>query len=351
MPVVEIDVILRVAGSTLLLWAAFRPGAAQAGARRFFIPLAVCLASFLAGNTPDPDLRLSGPVGRVAAILAGYAAVFLWWWCLAVFDRRFRPRREVLLIGVAWVVIASADRGLVGEAWAGRGLSWILLGLGSVMVGHLVWRLISDRTDDMIDRRRRARAAVVSVLAAQLLADIMVDLIFGFDWNPHLFTLAQNAAFLGFVGWLLTLDLASEAPLPGRLPGRAATPDVAADPRLAARLRTLLEAERIHLDPDLTFAQFVRAMEAPERAVRRLINHQLGYDHFRTFLNVHRVEEAKRRLADPAHRQDKLIAVAMDSGFASLASFNRVFRDLQGCSPGAFRAQVAPGSGERSAGF
>lgn len=354
MTLAEIDVILRVAGSTLLLWAAFRPRAAQAGARRYFIPFAVCLAGFLAGNTPDSDLRLSGPVGRLAVILAGYAAVFLWWWCLAVFDRWFRPRREILFIGIAWMGVASVDRGLFGDAWAGRGLSWILLGLGSVMVAHLAWRLISDRTDDMIDRRRKARAAVVAILAAQLLADIMVDVFLGFDWNPLLFTLAQNAAFLGFVGWLLTLDLAGETPQPRRLRVRAGSPAVAeepADPRLTARLQTLLDVERIHLDPDLTFARFVRAMDAPERAVRRLINHQLGYDHFRTFLNVHRVEEAKRRLTDSSHGQDKLIAVAMDSGFASLASFNRVFRDVQGCSPSVFRAQVAPGSGERSAGF
>ena len=92
-------------------------------------------------------------------------------------------------------------------------------------------------------------------------------------------------------------------------------------------------------------------MGAPDRTVRRLINHQLGYDHFRTFLNAHRMDEARRRLSDPAHRHDKLIAVAMDSGFASLASFNRVFRDAEGCSPGAWRdAAFGPPPGEPQTG-
>lgn len=354
MAVEEIDVIVRVAGATLLLWAAFGPGGARAGARRFFIPLALCLAGFLAGNTPDPDLRLSGPVGRLAVILAGYAAVVLWWWCLAVFDRSFRPRGPVLGIGIAWVLIASVDRGLIGGAWESRGLSWGLVGLGLFMVAHLIWRLTSDRAGDMIDRRRSARVAVVAVLAGQLLADLAVDLALGFDWGPQAFTIVQNAAFLAFTGWLLTLDLANETLRPGHALRKLSGPadaGMASDPLLTARLQTLLEVERLYLVPDLTFEQFVRAMNAPERAVRNLINRQLGYDHFRTFLNAHRVEEAKRRLTDPRHRDDKLIAIAMDSGFASLASFNRVFRDLQGCAPSVYRSASRPRSEERSADF
>jgi hypothetical protein len=120
----EIDVIVRVAGATLLLTAAVILSARDD--RRsglFFVPLAICLCAFLAGNTPDPGLRLSGIVGETARMLTGFAAVFLWWFCLSVFDRSFRPRGLVLATGVAWVVIAAADRGLIGEAFEGRGLS------------------------------------------------------------------------------------------------------------------------------------------------------------------------------------------------------------------------------------
>jgi AraC-like DNA-binding protein len=355
MAVEEIDVIVRVAGATLMLWAAFGPGGARAGARRYFIPLALCIVGFLAGNTPDSTLRLSGPVGRLGVILTGYAAVFLWWWCLAVFDRRFRPQGMVLGVGLAWILIASVDRGLIGDVWAGRGLSWLLVGLGLIMVAHLAWRLTSDRADDMVDRRREARVAVVAVLAAQLLTDLTVDLTLGLDWGPQAFTIVQNAAFLGFVGWLLTLDLAIEVPSSDHaLPGRSGSAEQAArapDPVLTARLHRLLEVDQLHLNPDLTFEQFAKAMNAPERAVRNLVNQHLGHDHFRTFLNTHRVAEAKRRLSDPEHRDDKLIAIAMDSGFASLASFNRVFREMEGCTPSAFRAASQPGSEERSAQF
>ena len=108
------------------------------------------------------------------------------------------------------------------------------------------------------------------------------------------------------------------------------------------RLRVLVEVEKIHLTPDLTFADFVRRMGAPERTVRRLINHRLGHDHFRAFLNACRVAEARRLLADPARAGDKLIAIALDSGFSSLASFNRAFKAVEGRPPSAFRALPTP---------
>jgi AraC-like DNA-binding protein len=345
----EIDVVVRVAGATLLLWAAFVVPRERPGGHAWFILLALCLAAFLAGNTPVPQLRLSGLAGTLAVIATGYAAVFLWWWCLAVFDRAFRPQGVVLAVGVVWVVVASLDRGLFGDALAGKGLSRVLVGLGLGMVAHLAWRLLRDRDNDLIDCRRQARGVAVTFAAGQLLADLAVDLILGFDWGPQAFTIVQNASLLAFVGWLLTLDPPAQAPPRPARPGRG--PDEgAADPVLLARLKTLMEVDRIHTDPELTFDRFVRAMGATERPVRRLINRHLGHDHFRSFLNAYRVEEACRRMTDPDHRDDKLIVIAMDSGFASLASFNRAFRDVRGCAPSAFRAASLPGSEDLSAG-
>ncbi len=348
----EADVIIRVAGATLLLAAAaLLSGRGERRTSLLFLPLALCMCGFLAGNTPDAALRLSGIAGHIAYLLSGFGAVFLWWFCLSVFDPTFRPRGLVLAAGLGWMVVAAADRGLFGEALADAGLSRLLIAVGLGMVCHLAWRLIRDRQGDLVDSRRDARVLVVVLLAGQLLADLIIDMVMGFDWRPRAFSILQNTGLLVITGWLLHLRLrASGRPALASVgAGVAPVPAVATPPaetdRLNARLRTLVEIDRVHLDPDLTFGRFVSLMGAPDRSVRRLINHELGYDHFRTFLNAHRMAEARRRLADPAHRHDKLIAVAMDSGFSSLASFNRVFRDAESCSPGTFR-QAALDAGE-----
>lgn len=83
------------------------------------------------------------------------------------------------------------------------------------MVAHLAWRLIRDRPGDLIDERRKARVLVVLLLGGQFLADLIIDVVMGFDWQPRAFSIVQNAALLAFTGWLLHLQFRPSArPLP-----------------------------------------------------------------------------------------------------------------------------------------
>lgn len=344
-----------MAGATLLIVAAvalWRRG--RRADHVWFAPFAVCLCGYLAGNTTVEALQLSGLIGRVGVLLGGFVAVFLWWFCLAVFDWSFRPRGLVLVLGLAWITVAAADRGLFGAGPADRGLSWVLIAFGFLMMGHLALQLHRDRDGDLLDRRRRSRLAVVALLAGILIVDMAVDILLGLEWHAQGYAIGQNLACLGFAAWLLTLG-GDTAPLQARSRPDAPRPQYETD-GLSIRLRHLIEVEKIHLDPSLDLATFVRRMGAPEKTVRRLINHQLGHDHFRTFLNAQKMEEARRLLADPARRGDKLIVIAMDSGFASLPSFNRVFQSVQGMTPGAYRRAVlasgrAQSDPDRTTGF
>ncbi len=312
-----------------------------------FPPMAICLSGFLIGNTPDPSVRLSGAPGAIAHFASGCTVVFLWWFCLACFDRQFRPRGGVLAAGLCWIALAGADRIIAGPVPA---LSYILIGLGFGIVAHLIWRLCAEREGDLIQKRYDARAIVAVLLGGLLLIDLMVDLFLGLAWRPLPFAMAQNAAILGFSLWLVgqvlgvrpgVISFAGIAPAsPTASPVETGSKQCMADNELRQRLLTLIEVDRIHLDPELSFTTFVQRMHAPERAVRRLVNQEMGFDHFRSFLNHYRLVEARRILADSCRSTDKLIAVALDSGFASLASFNRVFRTAEECTPGEFRRAV-----------
>jgi len=67
-----------------------------------------------------------------------------------------------------------------------------------------------------------------------------------------------------------------------------------------------------------------------------MINREFNSNFF-TFVNGYRVEEAKRRLAEPESRRIKLLALALDCGFASKSSFNRVFKEMAGMTPSEFQ--------------
>ena len=126
------------------------------------------------------------------------------------------------------------------------------------MMGHLAWRLYRDRDSDLLDRRRRSRLAVVVLLAGILIVDMAIDVLLGLEWRSQTYAIGQNLVCLGFAAWLLTLG-GEGAPTP---PHFATAQQVDA---LAARLHHLVEVEKIHLDPALDLAGFVRRMGAPEK--------------------------------------------------------------------------------------
>ncbi|MFL0671055.1 MAG: helix-turn-helix domain-containing protein [Erythrobacter sp.] len=361
----QLDLALRLGTVSilfLLAWLLLAHRGRVGLAAVLFTPLAVCLAGFVLGNTPLSILKPAGPIGNFANAAAGFTVIFLWWFALSCFDRRFRLQGGVLMAGLVWAGIAAADRGLFGNRLADAGLSQGLVVMGFGIVGHLVWRLLDERQGDLVEQRQNARALVAVLLGGMLFIDLAADALFGFSWRPLAFSMTQNAMILGFSIWLanriltvrddvLTFGVAGAGPVPNSPPADARH---ASNEVLLRRLHVLIETERVHLDSGLTFARFVERMSAPERAVRTLINRQLGFDHFRAFLNHHRVAEARRLLADETC-DDKLIAIALDSGFASLASFNRAFRAIEGCSPSAYRAAArapaATGSTMPKAGF
>lgn len=344
----QLDPMIRICTATitlLLAWFMFRDRQSIGLPATLFMPLAVCLSAFVITNTPQPALLLCDLVNGIAHLLSGFTVTFLWWFCLSCFDSRFHLRNGVLTVGVVWIAIAALDRGLFGYSVTGKGLSVLLVVLGFGIVGHLLWRLIAERSGDLIQSRHDARIRVAVMLGGMLLIDLAADTIYGFAWRPLAFAVAQNAMILAFALWLAGILLVSR---PGVLTFRtgssfeakATTPPsfrTESNRKLHCRLSNLIQTQRIHLDPDLTFATFVKEMGAPERTVRKLINHDLGFDHFRVFLNHYRMAEARRLLVDPNRVGVKLITIAFDSGFASLASFNRVFRAMEGCSPGEYR--------------
>jgi AraC-like DNA-binding protein len=136
------------------------------------------------------------------------------------------------------------------------------------------------------------------------------------------------------------------APEPVALPksGPAAAPTkyerVALDParayELARRADELMERERLFLEPELDLGMLSERLGAPRNQVSYALNGLRGMS-FYDYVNGYRVREAMRMLKDDGPRGRKLLAVALDSGFNSKATFNAVFKKLSGVTPSRFR--------------
>lgn len=107
------------------------------------------------------------------------------------------------------------------------------------------------------------------------------------------------------------------------------------DPEIETKLNLSMQSSRLYAQEGLTIAQLALHITVPEYRLRNYINRKLGYRNFNQFLASYRIEEAKSRLKGPDGA--KILAVALDVGYSSLAPFNRAFKEITGQTPSEFR--------------
>lgn len=105
---------------------------------------------------------------------------------------------------------------------------------------------------------------------------------------------------------------------------------------IAARIKELMEVDKLYHDAGFDRAALAREMQLSENVISRVIN--IAYDKsFPRLLNEYRVEDAKRML------QNSEIAVgviASEVGFNSIATFNRIFKEVEGVPPSQYRKTI-----------
>lgn len=95
------------------------------------------------------------------------------------------------------------------------------------------------------------------------------------------------------------------------------------------QLHTYMQTQKPYLDGELTLSKLAQQLNLAPHHLSSVINKQAGNNFF-DFVNRYRVEEVKTQIAQQAHHQQTLLAIALNSGFNSKSSFNRVFKKICG---------------------
>jgi AraC-like DNA-binding protein len=103
----------------------------------------------------------------------------------------------------------------------------------------------------------------------------------------------------------------------------------------AAAWLDLVRRDEHWRDPELTLSVLAEKMNQPAAQISRIVNDGLGMN-FNEAINRLRVDAVATRLANPSETGE-ILAIALDCGFASKASFNRAFRNYKGVTPSAYR--------------
>ncbi len=117
----------------------------------------------------------------------------------------------------------------------------------------------------------------------------------------------------------------------------SAAPVAEADQALGAKINAVLGDPEIFTRADLKLADLARLVGQPEYKVTQCITGVLGFRNFNRLVNQFRIEEAKRRLADPRWDDHAILTIAIESGFGSVGPFNRAFKEQTGMTPGRYR--------------
>lgn len=155
------------------------------------------------------------------------------------------------------------------------------------------------------------------------------------DWYPIFVPLAVLIYWLGLKGYLISQKPpAGDNNVKALLPVAARLADTTAE-QFIVRLRKVMEEEKLYLDPALNVNLLAQQSGIAPKAVSAVLNQHLDKS-FSTFVNEYRVNAFKKRIQEPEAANLTIPGIAMECGFSSVATFQRIFKQLTGTTPSRF---------------
>ena len=299
--------------------------------------LQISVAAFLVKSS-EP-LESAVPFAAAPLLILAMAAPYLVWVCANVLFEFDRPPIWVMvLFPVATVTLCSLE---IATGNVPVVINMASMGFSLFVVLHAIYSVVRGSLDDLSESRRIFRFCFVTCIALVAAYVLAVELLFVGQAVPP-WVGPSNTFLIALVYLVISVPLLTRPAdlLPDERPAPE-TDDPGLDLAEQELHKALLESmeNRAYARTGLTIRQLADELGWPEHQLRALINSRLGYKNFSAFLNGYRIDEARRRLADPKQARIQILTIALDAGFASLPPFNRAFRNATGMTPSEYRRE------------
>ncbi len=107
----------------------------------------------------------------------------------------------------------------------------------------------------------------------------------------------------------------------------------------ASDLINLMNEEKLYLNSELKYSEIASRLGISARYLTEVLNREIGKG-FNDFINQYRVSEVQRRIQNNEIENLTLYAIALESGFNSKSSFNRIYKKHTGLTPSQFVANL-----------
>jgi AraC-like DNA-binding protein len=111
-------------------------------------------------------------------------------------------------------------------------------------------------------------------------------------------------------------------------------------PAMLLLIKQAMENDRLYRNPTLTLSDLARHVDLAPKSVSFIINSQLGKS-FNSYVNEYRIDDFKQKLLAEQNSRFTILALALESGFNSQASFYRIFKEFTGVSPKEYQKSLS----------
>jgi len=102
------------------------------------------------------------------------------------------------------------------------------------------------------------------------------------------------------------------------------------------RLTEFMKSEMPYLESNITLPDLSKRLKITTHHLSQIINEKLDLN-FYEYINNFRIESAKKMFKDPDSQNLTIAAIAFESGFNSISSFNSVFKKYTGQTPSQYK--------------
>ena len=265
--------------------------------------------------------------------------VFTWLFALSLYQRNFKLEASHIIVGVLYVLpiyYIRLSAMAILPAYPGWLITIVSI-MSLILTVHLIYVIIRELGDDLIEKRRLSRLYFVMVIIFVTIVAAVSE-IFASAFPVDATTMKIVSIWPAIVwGCYWMLEFNSQA-----IRFQATTENTIKqrDHALKHKLDDIIQTQEAFKEADLTIIMLAKRVGVTQHHLRAFINQTLGYDNFSAYLNSYRIEAVKAALELPENAKTPIITIALDNGFRSLSPFNRAFRLMEGTTPSEYRRRV-----------
>lgn len=213
--------------------------------------------------------------------------------------------------------------------------------ISSIAVGSVsllsLWR-VRDLFRDLSFRRngRERYWLIISLIVLNIML-LVVNLLFVYEKiQPSSVEMIRNIIGISFI-YIVSTSLFRIYPQSGAvkldISPEEKSPLSDEELKIALKIENLLYLDKVYQESNYKRADLARELSISESYLSKIVNHYFEKS-VPQLLNTYRVEDSKYLLKETSM---EVSAISEEAGFNSIATFNRVFKELSGYSPSNFR--------------